>query len=27
LQQLLQWGIDGIVTDAVDRLGPGAQLR
>jgi glycerophosphoryl diester phosphodiesterase len=26
-QQLLQWGIDGIVTDAVDRLGPGAQLR
>jgi glycerophosphoryl diester phosphodiesterase len=26
-QQLLQWGIDGVVTDAVDRLGPGLQLR
>jgi glycerophosphoryl diester phosphodiesterase len=24
---LLDIGIDGIVTDAVDRLGPGAQLR
>ena len=26
-QALLDIGVDGIVTDAVDRLGPGAQLR
>jgi glycerophosphoryl diester phosphodiesterase len=26
-QALIGWGIDGIVTDAVDRLGPGAQDR
>jgi glycerophosphoryl diester phosphodiesterase len=26
-QQLLAWGVDGVVTDAVDRLGPGLQLR
>jgi glycerophosphoryl diester phosphodiesterase len=26
-QALIGWGIDGIVTDAVDRLGPGARPR